>query len=397
MRLPVVPSISTKDGVSNKNARLTNCLKESKKSGDMAVIRPGLVLDAVASGVGNGLVSFNGELVSVYGTTLGLNTAAASSGLTLITDTIDGATDIQSVRYMTGTEWLIGGINLDNEEGELYVLDTSDDSTTRVGIGLGIFDIKAIASSGTTVVVASRDESFGGGPSGIFVSSVSPISFVDESLSGDDPFSIKYSDSRYVAIHSNGRVTWSADDGATWSEYSLPVGSGRTLLYDGSAWWFFGGNGLTVAPWAYKTADFVTFSVQTLTGLGALEAIVSCAYADGYYYLIGSSLKASTDGLAWSEISTSGIQVKEASDGNAYVGKSTPDTLYRLDGLTMTTINATAFTGSHRGTDALPDSSVLISATNSASVARVDPAGDDTIPALATITGTQFDFSQSPL
>lgn len=70
MRLPIVPQISTKDGVSAKNARLTNCLKESKKTGDKAVVRPGLVLDAVASGVGNGLVVFNNELVSVYGATL---------------------------------------------------------------------------------------------------------------------------------------------------------------------------------------------------------------------------------------------------------------------------------------------------------------------------------------
>ncbi len=71
MRLPITPQISTKDGISNKNARLTNCLKESKKGGDKAVVRPGLVLDAQASGVGNGLVVFNNELVSVYGATLG--------------------------------------------------------------------------------------------------------------------------------------------------------------------------------------------------------------------------------------------------------------------------------------------------------------------------------------
>ena len=71
MRLPVTPQLSTKDGVSAKNARLTNCLKEVKKSGEKAVVRPGLSLDAQASGVGNGLVVFNNELVSVYGATLG--------------------------------------------------------------------------------------------------------------------------------------------------------------------------------------------------------------------------------------------------------------------------------------------------------------------------------------
>lgn len=72
MRLPVTPQISTKDGVSAKNARLTNCLKEVKKSGDLAVVRPGLSLEAEGTGVGGGLVAFNNELVSVYGATLGL-------------------------------------------------------------------------------------------------------------------------------------------------------------------------------------------------------------------------------------------------------------------------------------------------------------------------------------
>ena len=70
MRLPVVPQISTKDGTSNKNARLTNCLKESKKTGDKAVIRPGLVLDDTYSGLGNGLIAFDGRLLVIYDDTV---------------------------------------------------------------------------------------------------------------------------------------------------------------------------------------------------------------------------------------------------------------------------------------------------------------------------------------
>lgn len=87
MRLPVTVPISTKDGTSNKNARLTNCLKESKIAKDKfvwvrgvkqpappidkVVVRPGLVTQVEGTGVGGGLVAFNNELVSVYGTTLG--------------------------------------------------------------------------------------------------------------------------------------------------------------------------------------------------------------------------------------------------------------------------------------------------------------------------------------
>jgi len=66
MRLPIVPPLSTKDGASNKNARLTNCLKESKKTGDKAVIRPGLVASDTYSGLGNGLIPFDGRLLLIF-------------------------------------------------------------------------------------------------------------------------------------------------------------------------------------------------------------------------------------------------------------------------------------------------------------------------------------------
>jgi len=70
MRLPVVPQISTKDGTSNKNARLTNCLKEVKKAGEKAVVRPGLVLEDTYSGIGNGLIPFDGRLLVIYDDTV---------------------------------------------------------------------------------------------------------------------------------------------------------------------------------------------------------------------------------------------------------------------------------------------------------------------------------------
>lgn len=70
MRLSLTPSVSTKDGTSNRNARLTNCLKESKKTGDKAVIRPGLGLNDTFSGIGNGLIPFDGRLLVIYGDTV---------------------------------------------------------------------------------------------------------------------------------------------------------------------------------------------------------------------------------------------------------------------------------------------------------------------------------------
>ena len=70
MRLPMTPNVSTKDGQSNKNARLTNCLKETTKRGDMAVIRPGLVLSDTFTGVGSGLIPFDGRLLQIWNDTV---------------------------------------------------------------------------------------------------------------------------------------------------------------------------------------------------------------------------------------------------------------------------------------------------------------------------------------
>lgn len=72
MRLPVVPQVSTKDGISNKNARLTNVLAEAGLSGKLGVLRPGLDQRVASTGTGKGLVSFNGALLSVYGAQLQL-------------------------------------------------------------------------------------------------------------------------------------------------------------------------------------------------------------------------------------------------------------------------------------------------------------------------------------
>jgi probable HAF family extracellular repeat protein len=71
MRIPLAGNISTKDGAANKNSRLTNTLAEVKKNGTtLATVRPGLSEYATVAGNGNGLVCFNGTLVSVYGSSV---------------------------------------------------------------------------------------------------------------------------------------------------------------------------------------------------------------------------------------------------------------------------------------------------------------------------------------
>lgn len=403
MRIPVVAQISTKDGVSNKNARLTNCLKESKKGGDKAVVRPGLVLDAQASGVGHGLVVFNNELVSVYGATLGLNTEAATGGgtLSVVTDTIDSFCTTYCCRNIGGTEWLVGGLNTDTELGELYLYDSSDDSTTAITLGMATYDMKTIAYSGTTVVVATRPETFGGGTPKLIKASSSVLTFSTVSgLTGIDPFAVKYGGGKFVSISTgigNSYIHWSDDDGATWSEDSIAESDGRELLFDGTSWWFFFGDG-SADMVVYKTTDFVTFSLQSITGIPALTAPSYCSYANGTYYLIGNFLYTSSDGLAWTATATVMSVVVQGSDGEIYGARAATDKLYSVSGVTVTEITSTAFTGTYRVIDSNDDGSIVIGPTYAASVVRVDvSAGTDTIPALATITGDHYDFAQSPI
>jgi probable HAF family extracellular repeat protein len=71
MRLPIAPALSTKDGISSKNARMTNALKETDGSSELACLRPCLVEVARTVGNGRGLVAFNDRLLSIYGSTIG--------------------------------------------------------------------------------------------------------------------------------------------------------------------------------------------------------------------------------------------------------------------------------------------------------------------------------------
>lgn len=78
MRLPLVTELDSRNGTSDKDARLTNVLLETDEAASLACVRPGLSSVATASGVGNGLVNFNDVLISVYGTTAGFGTTPST-------------------------------------------------------------------------------------------------------------------------------------------------------------------------------------------------------------------------------------------------------------------------------------------------------------------------------
>lgn len=70
MRLPLIPQLSTKDGVTNSNSRLTNVVKETAENGELACVRPGLRKLNKIVGSGKGIVAFNDKVLSVYGASI---------------------------------------------------------------------------------------------------------------------------------------------------------------------------------------------------------------------------------------------------------------------------------------------------------------------------------------
>ena len=71
MRVPLIAELATRDGSASKDSQFTNVLKENVGGTPIAVIRPGLKSVYYSNqGNGRGLVSFNDELLSIFGANL---------------------------------------------------------------------------------------------------------------------------------------------------------------------------------------------------------------------------------------------------------------------------------------------------------------------------------------
>lgn len=79
MRLPLIPNIESRDGSNNKDARMTNSLKESENGVDYATSRPALALVATTTGNGNGMV-YRDTLITIFGTTVRYSESLTSIG-----------------------------------------------------------------------------------------------------------------------------------------------------------------------------------------------------------------------------------------------------------------------------------------------------------------------------
>lgn len=259
MRLPVTVPISTKDGTSNKNARLTNCLKETTKKGDKAVVRPGLVTQVEGTGVGGGLVAFNNELVSVYGTTLGFgpNGDELSDWTKINTQlmtgrgcvTNNGSVCLQfSQSSIDGNSWTTG-LSVNNEDAATIAIGSDFYSAFSGNL------IKSI-NSGVSWTTVSTLPSSGGNDVIYYAGGV-----------------LYYSD---TAI----QQSWSSPDlGATWVEIfpsSYPSSSQANQIMVGSTLYLFDG---VSGNYEYST-DYHNFTGGSLYSSGVSIGY----YENGNFY-----------------------------------------------------------------------------------------------------------------
>lgn len=367
----VVP-LSTKDGTSNKNARLTNCLKESRERKDAtvwvrgvkqpappidkAVIRPGLVLEAEGTGVGGGLVAFDNDLVSVYGTTLGFLTEGTGVWTGPDATTYDALGDPYSLvshPAWDGTKWLARIFNTATSE---FVINDSTDGIT--------FNYLA-AYPGSNLAAAKGLQSFfgnwyvqdnTGAMTTVWMSSNSGASWSALSVlpffaSGQLVFFYALDGDLYATNTTSGDTAKSTDQGATWgAAYSNPLIYGAEFQ---SQLWYW---------------DTVGNTVSKFTDVSGTSAPVSSPFdGDSAYVWIGS------DGVAlYLYNTTRGLYT---SNGSAF-------TLLGDPGYAMTLIYYPEVVGGD------------VYFYEAAQTTTYTPAAA-TIPALATIATGLYDFAQS--
>lgn len=402
MRLPVVPQISTKDGLSNKNARLTNCLKEVKKAGEKAVVRPGLEDAATSVGNGNGLVVFNNELVSVYGTTLGIG--------------IDPPTEITSAFYNASGIQILSMVKLGSNylcQSESQIHSTTD-FVTFTPLLSDLYYLGNLETNGTIAVCGMENDDTG--DSGFL--NISTGLVVTEVVKPYAPAFVAWNGSVFCAFKSATQSVASAD-GVTWSDGTVTTSfTSNRLAYGGG---IFVRTGVATNVYAQTSTDgLVWTSAVQITGItttyGQYASTMNLIYAGDRFVFSGRDwVTTSTDGITWASEypypynfdvvglaynSTLGAVITLGS----YATYGLPQTkmISTDNGLTWIDTGETSYNGiqyngaySTGSTIIAFGSTVVSGAANNIEVISDGTAA--TIPALATITGDRYDFAQSPL
>ena len=401
MRLPIASPLVSRDGAANKDARLTNMLKESDGGRELAVTRPGLALIAAGSGVGGGLVAFNGELISVYGTTLGISDPVSLTAWT--GGTTYGATiQITSVAYLSGV-YVAVGTNTATTHGVIY---SSTDGLLWMARVDSAFMFNAVAASETTFCVVGPGSKFATSTNG---TTWTISDFLPGGIAGDVIW-----DGSYFIVQSSGSCYRSAD-GITWTAITM-AGDGAMVSYNvrsaasGAITVVCNEDDVSGDVWLWTTTNHGDTWTRGASNVASPQAV---AYGNGVFLALESdgvsliSVYSSPDGINFHK--TAEIPFDPATPGQLNASFSNgvfcvmigwsgtvADARYFLseDGATWTNYTDFNFGAGDRYFSLIPTpTGFLYSADDiSGTTTVVRP-----ITALDTVAAGIYDFAQSPL
>jgi len=246
MRLPCIHELDSRDGASNKDARLVNTLVGEKDNGEqVAELRPGLSTIVTSTGNAGGLVCFNNDLISIFG-------ANVVAGFSLTACTIPPA-----------SLWH----------------DAAASNTTICAI-----------SSGTSAAVSSDASNWNA-----------------VSLPSAGYYTISYGSGLFVALSNQMGVNAVSNDGSAWVEYIISESldlAYRDITHNGVLFCAVA----NLSTYCATSGDGVTWTRRSMPTSAAWYGIawngrVFCAVASGISSLgSGSNIAAiSSDGINWTQ------------------------------------------------------------------------------------------------
>jgi hypothetical protein len=411
MRLQIASDIDSRDGVSAKDERLTNMLSETDKDVTFTVVRPGLVLDAEASGVGNGLVVFNGELVSVYGANLTAGVEEQVAGFTSSYKNYN-----QSVQRIF--PWASGFLLVSDDGtggGYAKVEHTTDFITYATVIDSSsvfyIFNVDLVASNSTYWFMSIEDPDLEENYT-LRVDVSLGITLIATSL-----FYGKIWDGAKFVGNISGDKTATSTDGETWVTGTT---RGRDtyaseIAYNGSVYCLIGYS-LDGKIWTYTSTDGLLWANETNVTTVASYYVVAITYGAGCFVIAGNNFAyRSTNGFTWSatnpfpgNVAIQQLTYNSASSLFIGVGYYELYADYRTivtspDGITWTSFLESFDGMSYKDLCSNGEGFVAVGYEFNApydgphiNIATYND-GLSTLLPIGTVTGTHFDFAQSPL
>ncbi len=398
MRLPLPVSIASRDGSSDKDERLVNCLGEKEDEQIFAAVRPGLTEVADTTGSGKGLVDWNGQLIAMYGTTVysasgsedeetftittgpggfldGARGVFASPTLCLVRDTVC-ATTTDGYSWTSGsmpsfpsTLWY--GLCWDGSKFLAVSANNNKVATSVNGLSWTVTGTLPatmywldVAWNGTVFCAIGEGPSGQSSPTTVAATSIDGITWTQRTMPASRLWTrILWNGSVFCALAQSSSTCATSSDGITWTSGSIPAGF-QVSLNNEIAW-----NGSVFCIVDYFSSNSAAISAN---GLSWTEI----------------ALPDVSDDPVWSDIVWNGSAFYcfgfDNSTGEGNVVKSANGSAWTI----VTPLNAPLYWFS-----VAFGSSIYIGADD-VDLSTVMSSGFS-LTSLGTVSGTFFDFTQS--